>query len=99
MEELKPYMVKFDENGAMKPEVYSSDCAVKEENRRPIIIITHDDCTFFANDGVRKAWIQKTDTFLQPKSQGQGIMTLDFILPYRRLNLNSFIPERRDEIA
>ena len=28
MEELKPYMAEFDENGAMKPKVYPSDCAV-----------------------------------------------------------------------
>lgn len=28
MEELKPYMVEFDENGAVKPKVYPSDCAV-----------------------------------------------------------------------
>ena len=26
-------------------------------------------------------------------------MTLDFILPYRQLNLNFFTPERREEIA
>ena len=42
MEKLKPYMVEFDENGAIKPKIYLSDCAVKEENRRPIIIITHN---------------------------------------------------------
>ena len=42
MEELKPYMVEFDENGAIKPKVYPSDCTVRGENRRPIIVITHD---------------------------------------------------------
>ena len=56
MEELKPYMVEFDENGAMKPKVYLSNYAVGGENRRPIIVITHDECTFSANDRVRKAW-------------------------------------------
>lgn len=61
MEELKPYMVEFNEDGTMKPKVYPLDCAVEGENRRPIIVITHDECTFFANDGVRKAWTREGD--------------------------------------
>lgn len=32
MEELKPYMVEFDENGIMKPKVYPLDCAVGGDN-------------------------------------------------------------------
>lgn len=52
MEELKPYMVTFEENGTMKPKIYPPDCAVGGDNRRPIIVITHDECTFSANDGV-----------------------------------------------
>ena len=42
MEELKPYMVEFDENGAIKPKIYPSDCTVRRENRWPIIIITYN---------------------------------------------------------
>ena len=64
MEELKPYMVEFEKNGAMKPKVYPPDCKVGGNHRRPIIVITHDECTFSANDGVRKAWTRKGDTFL-----------------------------------
>ena len=55
IEELKPYMVEFYENGTMKPKVYPSDCAVGGEDRQPIIVITHDECTFSPNDGIRKA--------------------------------------------
>ena len=55
MEKLKPYMVKFEENGAMKAKIYSSDCAVGKTNRHPIMLITHDECTFSANDGIQKA--------------------------------------------
>lgn len=95
MEELKPYMVEFDENDVMKPKVYSSDCAVRGENRRPIIVITHDECTFSANDGVQKAWTQIEDAFLRLKGRRQSIMTLDFILLYGRLNLNSLTPEKK----
>lgn len=32
MKELKPYMVDFYENGAMKPKTYPPNCAVKGEN-------------------------------------------------------------------
>lgn len=70
MEELKPYMVEFEEDGAMKAKTYPSDCAVGGPNRRPIVVITHDECTFSANDGIRKAWIRKGDTFLRPKGRG-----------------------------
>ena len=33
MEELKPYMVKFDENGAMKPKVYPLNYVLGGNNR------------------------------------------------------------------
>ena len=69
MEELKPYMIEFNENSAMKAKNYPDDCAVGGEERRPIIVITHDECTFSANDG-----------FLRPKRRGQEIMTCDFLL-------------------
>ena len=52
MEELKPYMVEFNKDGAMKAKDYPVDCAVGGEERRPIIVITHDECTFSANDGI-----------------------------------------------
>lgn len=63
-------MVEFEEDGAMKAKTYPSDCAVGGPNRRPIVVITHDGCTFSANDGIRKAWIRKEDTFLRPKGRG-----------------------------
>ena len=99
MEELKPYMVEFDENGAIKPKVYPSDCAVGGKNQRPIIVITYNECTFSANNRVCKAWTRKRDVFLQLKGRRQDIMTSDFILPYGQLNLNFLTPKRREEIA
>ena len=54
MEKFKPYMVEFFEDDMMKSKIYPSNCKVGGENRQPIIVITHDECTFFANDGVRK---------------------------------------------
>lgn len=98
MEELKPYMVEFEENGAMKDKIYPPDCAVHGPSRRPIIVITHDECPFSANDGIRKAWTRKGDTFLRPKGRGQGIMASEFLLPFVRLNLFSLTPEKREQI-
>lgn len=66
MEELKPYTVEFEENGAMKDKIYPCDCAIHGNDCRPVSVITHDECTFSANDGIRKAWSRKGDTFLRP---------------------------------
>lgn len=98
MEELKPYMVEFNEDGTMKDKEYPLDCAVGGGIRRPIIVITHDECTFSANDGIRKAWTRVGDTFLRPKGRGQGIMVSEFLLPFGRLNLLSLSEEKQREV-
>ena len=92
MKELEPYLVEFEEDGTMKAKSYPSDCEVGGENRRPIIVITHDECTFLSNDGICKAWTRIGNTFLRPKGRGQGIMVSKFLLPSGRLNLPS-LPE------
>ena len=55
IEELKPYIVEFDDDGAIKPKVYPLDCIIGGNNWQPIIVITHDKCTFSANDRIQKA--------------------------------------------
>ena len=55
IEELKPYIVEFDEDGAIKPKVYLLDCVIGGNDRQLIIVITHNECTFSANDGIQKA--------------------------------------------
>lgn len=52
MEELKPYMVEFKENSAMKDKIYPADYAVHGNNCRSIIIITRNECTFSANNRI-----------------------------------------------
>lgn len=74
MEELKFYIVEFEENSILKPKVYPSDCAIGRNNRKSVIIITHDECTFSANDRIQRAWIHKGDIFLRLKGRGQGII-------------------------
>lgn len=56
MEELQLYMIEFDKNSTMKLKAYPLDYAVDGENKQLIIIITYDECTFSANDDVKKAW-------------------------------------------
>lgn len=55
---LLPYFVEFNEDGSIVPKVYPEDCAVGGPNKRPIIMITHDESTFSANDGRRRVWTQ-----------------------------------------
>lgn len=52
MKELKPYMIEFEKNGAMKEKIYLFDYAVHSSNCRPIIVITHDKYTFSANNDI-----------------------------------------------
>lgn len=82
-----PYLVEFRNNGSMEEKVYPSDCAVNGPNKRPVILITHDENTFSANDGRHQAWLKKGDVFLRPKGRGKGIMVSDFLLFWKRLNL------------
>ena len=48
-------MVKFEKDGAMKAKTYPSDFAVGGPNQCLIVVITHDKCIFFKNDGIQKA--------------------------------------------
>lgn len=54
MEELKPYIVEFDKNNTIKPKVYLSNCVVKNNNWRLVIVITHEQCKFSNNNRIQK---------------------------------------------
>lgn len=54
--ELEPYLVEFEENGTIETKAYPKDCQVGGDDRRRVICITHDECTFSANDGKTKLW-------------------------------------------
>ena len=96
VEEMKKnerYLVEFDNVGNVLEKSYPEGCKLGEQ-KRPIILITHDESTFAANDAKKQAWLQEGDTFLQPKEKGQGIMVSDFLLPWGRLNLNHLNKEK-----
>ena len=54
MKLLLPYFVEFSEDNAIVSKKYPSNCAIGGPEKRSIIMITHDESTFSANDGVKK---------------------------------------------
>ncbi len=54
MKSLLPYFVEFFEDGIMVLKEYLDDYAVEGPDQRLIIIITHDESKFSANNGRRK---------------------------------------------
>lgn len=38
----------------IKNKEYPLDCIIKSTNEKPVIIITYDENTFLANDGIQK---------------------------------------------
>ena len=88
IEDLKSYIVEFEEDGKMKPKIYPSGCTIGGSNWQPIIVITHNGYTFFANNGIRRAWNRGGDIFLQPKGCGiQRILEEQQLWPTKSLNL------------
>lgn len=52
IKDLEPYLVEFEEDGSMKTKNYPDDCAIGRDVRRFVIVITHNECTFSAKDGI-----------------------------------------------
>lgn len=78
LQELKPRIVEWDEEGNEK------DFTVPEGQQK-IVIVTHDESTFHANDSRRQVWVEKGKMPLRPKGMGKGIMVSDFLYPRGRL--------------
>ena len=62
--DFEPYLIDFDFEGRIKEKNYPLECEIRERNRRPIIYITYDKCTFSVNDGKRYIWQIIEDTLL-----------------------------------
>lgn len=99
MKALLSYFVEFSKDRSILPKEYPQDCAVGRPNRKPIIIITHDESTFSANDGRRKEWTLNGHGILRPKGRSKRIMISDFLLPWSRLNLLSLPVQQQEELA
>lgn len=57
-------MVKFYNNGVMKPKAYLFDYILRGEKCQPIILIAYNKCTFSGKNGVQKVWTRKKNIFL-----------------------------------
>ncbi len=64
MEDIKLYIVQFEESDTMETRIYLSDFAVKSDDRRLIILITNTEYTFFSSIGIGRAWNKFEDPFL-----------------------------------
>jgi hypothetical protein len=86
-ERIRPFLVTWDEEGQM----------IMPQNlppgQKPLVIVTHDESTFNANDGKRQLWIENGKQPLRPKGRGKGLMVSDFLTPGGRLAVPDAIPE------
>ncbi|PVF90974.1 hypothetical protein CPB86DRAFT_878752 [Serendipita vermifera] len=58
------------------------DMPTLKENEKLLILVTHDESTFYENDRKRQRWIAKDEKPVpQPKGEGSSIMVSDFISP------------------
>lgn len=58
------------------------DMPTLKENEKLLILVTHDESTFYENDRKRRRWIAKDEKPVpQPKGEGSSIMVSDFISP------------------
>jgi len=49
--------------------------------QKPLVLITHDESTFNANDGKRQLWMEDGTQLLTPKARGKGLIASDFLTP------------------
>ena len=46
-----------------------------------LVMVTHDECTFYANDGKNVLWLRDDETVLRNKNPGRSIMVSEFQCP------------------
>ena len=97
--DLQLYLVEFDSKENIKDKIYPHDCQVGGTNRQSVIVITHDEYTFSANDGKTHGWQRKRDTFLCPKRKRRGIIVSDFLLSFSRFNLFRLSEKEQDQFV
>ena len=97
--EMQPYVREweeiYDEKGlvtGLKKKEKENRMGGKYGDGREIVLVTHDESTFSANDGRRSAWMAEGESILRPKGGGRGIMVSEFLTGAGRLRV-------RDEIS
>ena len=54
---------------------------VLEPGVKKIVFVTHDESTFYANDGKRNFWLLEGENYIRKKGQGSPIMISEFQCP------------------
>lgn len=54
---------------------------VLKEGERKVVFVTHDESTFYANDGKNDLWLQQGENYLRKKGVGLSIMVSEFQCP------------------
>lgn len=98
IEELKLYIVEFNENSAMKVKNYLIDYIVRGEKCCSINVIIHDGYIFSVNDGTQKIWTWERGIFLWSKRWGQEIMSSNFLLLFGWFNLAFLFFKKRKKV-
>jgi len=60
------------------------------QGEKPLVLVTHDESTFNANDGKRKMWMEDGKQPLRPKGKGKGIMVSGFLTPGGILTVHGY---------
>lgn len=86
-QEIRTFLVTWNEEGQM----------IMPQNlppgQKPLVLVTHDESTFNANDGKRQLWMEDGKQPLRPKARGKGLMVSDFLTPGGRLAVPDTISE------
>ena len=86
-QELSSQFVSFSENGSWEePSDLQSD-------KKPVVLVTHDESTFNANDGKRCLWLKNGKQPLHSKEKEKGIMISAFLTPGGILQVPDHIPD------
>src|SRR5690606_4251716 len=87
--EFSRRFVIFNENGLGEWE-FPTELKIGE---KPLVLVTHDESTFNANDGKRRLWVENGKMPLRQKSKGKGIMVSGFLTPGGPLRVPDEIPD------
>ena len=62
-------------------------------HEKGIVLVTHDESTFNANDSSSHGWVEGDKMPLRPKGRGKGIMVSGFFTPGRLLTIPSSVSD------
>lgn len=75
--ELRKKMCTFEPGNTANPWRAPADIG----DEKPVMLVTHDESTFSANDAPSHGWLKDGQVPLRPKGRGKGIMVSAFLTP------------------